>query len=163
MPAFRSPKSFRSSCQPDERFAVVHTDLVGPLLPCQGYRFTLTCVDRFTRWPDAYTLPDITASTVASAFVSTWVSRYGCPSTIVTDRGRQFESSRFTELHLLGTTRLRTAAYHPQSNCLVEHFHRHLKASLTEHGCPTERCSTTTCDATGHPMRMQGGPLVHFC
>lgn len=125
--------------RPDERFAVVHIDLVGPLPPCQGFRYILTCVDRFTRWPEACPIPDITASTVASAFVSTWVSRYGCPSTVVTDRGRQFESSLFTELlHLLGTTRLRTAAYHPQSNGLVERFHRHLKASLTAHGCPTE-------------------------
>ena len=31
---------------------------------------------------------------------------------------------------LLGTTRLRTTAYHPQSNGLVERFHRHLKGGL---------------------------------
>lgn len=125
--------------QPDERFAVVHIDLVGPLPPCQGYRYLLTCVDRFTRWPEATPLPDISAPTVASAFVSTWVARFGCPSSIVTDRGRQFESALFAELlHLLGTTRLRTAAYRPQTNGLVERFHRQLKAALTAHDCPTQ-------------------------
>lgn len=51
----------------------------------------------------------------------------------------KFESSLFTELlHLLGTTRLRTAAYHPQTNGLVERFHRHLKVALTAHETPSE-------------------------
>lgn len=41
-------------------------------------------------------------------------------------------------LHLLGTTRLRTAAYRPQTNGLVERFHHQLKAALTAHDCPTQ-------------------------
>nr|XP_054930349.1 uncharacterized protein LOC129386421 [Dermacentor andersoni] len=81
----------------------------------------------------------MSAATVAAAFVSIWVSRFGCPTKVVTDRGRQFESSLFTELlQLLGTARLRTASYHPQTNGLVERFHRHLKAALTAHGCPNK-------------------------
>lgn len=34
--------------QTDQRFAVVPIDIVGPLPPCQGYRYLSTCVDRFT-------------------------------------------------------------------------------------------------------------------
>ena len=117
---------------PDARFSHIHIDLVGPLPPSQGYSYLLTCVDRFTRWPEAIPLPNITASTVAQAFVSGWIARFGTPSTITTDRGAQFESDLFAQLMcLLGSHRIRTTAYHPAANGLVERFHRQLKAGLS--------------------------------
>ena len=120
--------------KPDARFDTVHIDLVGPLPPSQGYTYLLTCVDRFTRWPEAIPLTSITAEDVAKAFIWGWVSRFGTPSTIVTDRGRQFQSNLWTALTtLLGSKRVRTTSYHPQANGLVEHFHRQLKAALKTH------------------------------
>ena len=116
----------------DARFDHVHLDLVGPLPPCKGFSYLLTCVDRFTRWPEAFPLPDITTSTVASAFISGWIARFGVASTITTDRGAQFESNLWTQLmRLLSSNRIRTTAYHPAANGLVERLHRQLKAALS--------------------------------
>ena len=105
--------------------------MVGPLPTSQGYTYLLTCVDRFTRWPEAIPISDSTADTVAQAFVNGWISRFGVPTTITTDRSQQFESALWTQLmHLLGTNRIHTTAYHPIANGLVERFHRQLKGSL---------------------------------
>ncbi|XP_052870548.1 uncharacterized protein LOC128276119, partial [Anopheles cruzii] len=50
---------------------------------------------------------------------------------ITTDQGRQFESRLFNELlKIVGAAHLRTTAYHPQSNGLIERWHRTLKAAI---------------------------------
>ncbi|XP_037929435.1 uncharacterized protein LOC119687791 [Teleopsis dalmanni] len=74
---------------------------------------------------------DISADTVAAAFITGWVSHYCVPSEITTDQGRQFESKLFAELmQLIGTKHLRTSSRHPHSNGILERFHRTLKAAL---------------------------------
>uniref|UniRef100_A0A1X7V2K0 Integrase catalytic domain-containing protein n=1 Tax=Amphimedon queenslandica TaxID=400682 RepID=A0A1X7V2K0_AMPQE len=106
----------------------------GPTFLQEGHRYLLTCIDRFTRWPEAFPLPDISAPSVAQALVSGWISRFGVLSIITTDTGGQFESSLWTQLMaMLGTVWCRTTSYHPQANGLVERFQRQLKAALKTH------------------------------
>lgn len=117
--------------QPDARFRHIHMDIVGPLPMSKGFTHILTCVDRYTRWPQACPLKDTSAETVARCFVETWISNFGVPQQITTDRGSQFTSALFRELNnLLGSEHFRTTAYHPAANGLVERFHRQLKSAI---------------------------------
>lgn len=119
---------------PSDRFSHVHMDLVGPLPPSNGFTYALTCIDRYTRWPEVVPLEDSKAETVARAFYAQWVSRFGTPEKITSDRGRQFESALFRQLTaLLGTVHSFTSAYNPKANGMVERCHRQLKAAIRCH------------------------------
>jgi cleavage and polyadenylation specificity factor subunit 1 len=112
---------------PSARFGHVHIDLVGPLPVSSGFRYGLTAIDRYTCWPEAHPLSEITAEAVAKAFISAWVARFGCPQQITTDQGRQFEARLFKSLAAItGSSLTRTPAWHPSSNGLVERLHRQL-------------------------------------
>ena len=83
---------FSKFTEPTERFDHIRIDIVSPLPYSDGFKYLLTCVDRFTHWLEAMPLVDIKAKTVADAFFSGWIARFGTPATITTDRGAQFES-----------------------------------------------------------------------
>lgn len=123
---------------PKSRFSHVHIDLVGPLTPSSGFRYMLTMVDRFTRWPEVCPIPNMETTTVATALINTWISRFGVPDTITTDQGRQFESRLFQSLNdLLGCKRIWTSAFNPRANGMIERFHRQLKDALRCHAAET--------------------------
>ena len=122
---------FNSFDPTDQRFEHIHVDIVGPLPTCQGYRYCLTMSDRFTRWPEVAPMEDMTADTVVKTLYSSWIARFGCPRRITTDQGRQFEAAITTSLmNLLGIKRCRTTPYRPQSNGLIERWHRTMKAAI---------------------------------
>ncbi|BHF67784.1 hypothetical protein SprV_0301081300 [Sparganum proliferum] len=125
---FSLPSTFAVT---DVRFNHVHLDLIGPLTPSRGYTHILTAVDCFTRWPIAVPISDTSAENIAMVFLTHWISTFGVPATLTTDRGSQFQSSLFREFtKLLGCAHITTTAYHPASNGLVERLHRQLKSAL---------------------------------
>ena len=125
---------------PDARFDVIHINFVGPLPSSQRFTYLLTCIDCLTCWLEAIPFNYITEEVVAQAFLSDWISRFDIPSTIVTDRGRQFESTLCNCLmSLIGSERARATPYHPQTNNMVEHFHHYIVENCSE--SPTKpRC-----------------------
>ena len=110
---------------PLERVAM---DITGPWPMSQGgNKYVLVVSDYFTKWAEAYPMPDQEAKTVAEVFVKQFVARLGAPMIIHTDQGRNFESKLFKEMcHLLGVKKTRTTAFRPQSDGLVERLNRTL-------------------------------------
>ena len=116
---------------PATRFEHVHVDIVGPFPPDRGYRHLLTMIDRTTRWPEAVPISDTTAETVVQSFLDNWISRYGVPVTVTSDRGAQSTSELWRRmLSRFGISVASTTSYHPQANGLIERFHRTLKNTL---------------------------------
>jgi hypothetical protein len=88
-------------------------------------------IDRSTRWLEAIPVKNLEATTAVDALVEGWISRFGVPADITTDRGTQFTSQVWEKFCIrLGVQHHMTTAYHPASNGLVERAHRQLKDSL---------------------------------
>ncbi|UYV62287.1 hypothetical protein LAZ67_2000001 [Cordylochernes scorpioides] len=118
----------------DERFSVVHIDLIGALPPSNGNIYCLTCIDRYTSWMEVVPLPDMKSETVARAFYENWIVRFGAPHTVISDQGKQFTSQLFKDLTTLCGIKLRhSTAYHPQCNGKIERLHRTIKTAIRAH------------------------------
>ena len=116
---------------PMERLAV---DVLGPLPETDsGNKYILIAMDYFSKWPEAYLLPNQEAHSIAEVLAQELVSCFGVPLSIHSDQGRNFESRLFQEMcKLLGTEKTRTTPLHPQSDGMVERFNRTLEARLSK-------------------------------
>ena len=115
---------------PNRRFSHIHVDIVS-LPPSNGFANLLTITDRFTRWPTAIPIQDISAESVVDALAHGWIASYGVPKAITTDRGSQFSSAIWRQLlQVWGIENHQTSAYHPEANGLVERLHRRMKEAL---------------------------------
>ena len=119
----------------------MHVDLVGPWPTARaGYRYLLTVIDRSTRWFEATPLQEITAEVVLDSFINSWVSRFGLPAHLTTDRGAQFTSGTWTTWCTeMQVEHITTTAFHPQANGMVERLHRQIKDALRARGTATDR------------------------
>ncbi|KAK3740332.1 hypothetical protein QZH41_000887 [Actinostola sp. cb2023] len=81
---------------PMERVAL---DVLGPLPESDNSnKYVLVVADYFTKWTEAYAIPNQEAVTVATKVVDEFVARFGVPLQIHSDQGRNFESAVFKEM-----------------------------------------------------------------
>jgi len=109
-------------------------DLVGLMPTAQGgNKFAVVAIKYFTRWIEAKPLATITSETIKKFFWQNIVCRFGVPSLLTVDNGKQFDSDNFKEFcHHIGTKIAFASVYHPESNGAVERANRIIFSAISK-------------------------------
>ncbi len=98
----------RRQCAPIQQelmgaqFDLVVFDVIGPLpINGNGNRFIITMIDYFSKWAEAYALPNHRAETVAECIVNRWIAHHGIPLRIHLDNAPEFRGHVIRQLKLM--------------------------------------------------------------
>jgi hypothetical protein len=84
--------------EPSEPFQVTSIDITGPYsITPRKNRYLLNFIDHFTKYAEAFPIPDISTETCARVYATQIVTRHGSGSILISDQGRQFTSAFFRE------------------------------------------------------------------
>ena len=87
----------------------------------------LVAVDHFTRYVRAFVVPNHKAETIAQILYDNYFSVFSFPRQLMSNKAPEFIGGIMTVLcDILHVKKLRTLAYHPQSNSAVERTHQPL-------------------------------------
>jgi RNase H-like domain found in reverse transcriptase/Integrase zinc binding domain/Integrase core domain len=114
---------------PFERLSI---DLTGPhVRSSRGSVYILTCADPFTKWVEAFPIPNKEAITVAKVLVEQVFCRFGVPVALLSDRGKEVDGRIMNEVcKLMDIDKMRTTSYKASTNAAIERFHRTLNGML---------------------------------
>ena len=111
---------------PEHVWQTMAMDIVGPLTQTEkGNCYILVMGEYLTRFIITAPMQNQTADTVARTFIKSVVLQYGVPEKVLTDQGTNFLSQTMDNLYAqLGIERLRTSAYRPNCDGMIERFNR---------------------------------------
>lgn len=112
-------------------FQRVALDIFGPLKETsKGNKYVLSLQDDLTKFTLFIPIPNQEARTIADAFFRNFISKFGIPTSILTDQGQNFMGFVLQNLcKILKIKKLNTTPYHPQCNGALERVH----ATLAEY------------------------------
>ena len=86
-----------------------------------GNRYILVLVDYYTKWAEAYPIPNHKSETVADAIVEQWISRHGVQLRLHCDNAQEFRSHVLKDMRdLLNIKGTFITPYRPKANGLCE-------------------------------------------
>ena len=78
---------------------MVAIDILGPLpVTLAGNKYILVAADYFSKWIEAYAIPNQEATTIARKLLDEMFCRFALPEKLHSDQGRQFEAEVTTQL-----------------------------------------------------------------
>jgi len=100
----RAKSNFSSKTAPlhplksaSEPFSIVHLDHKNLTRRTQAGNTAILCIiDSFSSWPALIPVPDYSSYTTAKAFYENWITLYGVPKQIITDKGSAFVAAFFS-------------------------------------------------------------------
>ena len=130
---------------------LVTVDYLGIEMSQGGYKNVLVITDHFTKYAWAIPTTNQTAKTTANALYYQFFLHYGFPQYLLSDQGTNFKSQLIAELcNLIGTKKLFTSVYHPQTDGSTERMNRTLLGMLG-----------TLRNNQKHDWKSHVAPLVH--
>ena len=113
-------------------FERVHLDLVGPMGESDNnFKYLFVMIDVLTRFVIAEPLKSKNANEVARVFVNKVICQHGVPKNLVTDQGSEFINAIFKDVaDLLGMNHMKTTAYRPQAQGIIERANHSIVAIL---------------------------------
>ena len=107
----RAPLSTISTAEPMQ---IVAVDILGPLPGSpNGNWYILVAMDYFTKWAEAYPVPNQEVAIIANKLVNEMFLRFSSSEQLHSDRGRQFELALVREVcKCLDICKTRTTPYH---------------------------------------------------
>ena len=80
------------------KYIYIHVDIVGPLPSSGGCRYLFTAIDRATRLPEVVPMQGATTEDCLQALINGWITKFGLPDIISSDRGTVFSSNLWSAL-----------------------------------------------------------------
>ena len=104
----------------------IHMDILGPFPKSLcGNQYILMVIDQFTKWVEAFPIPNQAAETIADVLVKEYFAKFGIPLSIHTDQGKNFDGSVMESIcKKFNIHKTRTTPYHPSSNGQIERYNR---------------------------------------
>jgi len=128
----RRRNPLKGSLRTNYPFEKVAMDIAGPMRPTRrGNRYILGMIDHFSKYPVLIPIKSTDSNTIVEAIFTKWISVYGIPDSLHSDRGANLNSEKVMDFCSgLGIKKTTTTSYYPQGDGVIERLFRTTKPLL---------------------------------